>query len=201
MNLTTKHKRILITFIILSFIGGLIRVNMVCRNELVDVISTKVYAEDIIETPKSAEIEPIITEPIKYYDDETVDVLTNLLYGEARGVKDKSHKAGVIWCVLNRYDNGHYGKTIIEVATTKNQFLGYVKGRTYKSEIAKQCYDECKEIVIDVLDRYYTAEQIGRVLPKNYLYFYADKTGIDNVFRDKFNGDYNIWDWSLPSPY
>jgi len=151
----------------------------------------------IDEEDITIEEEPTVinTETVKPYDEETIEVLTNTLYGEARGIKGDHKKAAVIWCILNRYDNGNYGKTIIDVATAPNQFCGYVKDRVYND---LNSYNHCREIVIDVLDRYYTDEQIGRTLPKDYLYFVAHNG--DNVFTQKWQGT-DYWDWSLGSPY
>lgn len=39
---------------------------------------------------------------------------------------------------------------------------------------------------------------VGRVLPKEYLYFSGD--GIRNTFRTQYKGG-TRWNWSLPSPY
>jgi len=209
LNKRGKIQLILLIFIVFAL--GMIQVNRTIPKP-VSVVTTIVYAEDIIEenivndtlydtfentsSELIAEPEiPEVIEPVKQYDDATVEVLTNLLYGEARGIKSDAQKAAVIWCVLNRYDNGHYGDTIIKVATAKHQFCGYVAGRTYEDMTS---YEHCKNIVTDVLDRYYTEDQIGRTLPKDYLYFVA-KNGA-NVFTQKWQGT-NYWNWSLPDPY
>ena len=41
-------------------------------------------------------------------------------------------------------------------------------------------------------------EEVGRVLPKEYMYFYGD--GVANHFRTAWKGG-TTWDWSYPNPY
>ena len=42
-------------------------------------------------------------------------------------------------------------------------------------------------------------EEVGRVLPNDYLFFGGD--GKQNWFRKKFKSNGVFWDWSLESPY
>lgn len=205
MKLTTTKKIAIISLIFTIFALAMVKVNATIPNyETYNVAYAVPNNESITVTPIESkpiteeEIveEEIVEEPIvKPYDDVTVETLTNLLYGEARGIKELDKKSAVVWCVLNRYDNGKFGKTIVDVATAPNQFSGYVKNRTYKD---MECYEECKAMVIDVLDRYYTEEQVGRTLPKDYLYFYGD--GKQNHFTKEWRGK-NYWNWSMENPY
>lgn len=59
-----------------------------------------------------------------------------------------------------------------------------------------------EEVEEDVLMRYDAErtgiESVGRVLPREYLYFSGD--GTHNYFTVSYNDD-NVWDWSLYSPY
>jgi len=204
MTKQTKMRFGICLFVAVSFIGGMAKVYAsIPQPSEVKYTDTSIYKEtvnevptyDIVETTVLEEEKEVETVVVKQYDDETVEVLTNLLYGEARGVKGDDRKSAVVWCVLNRFDNGNYGNTIIKVATAKHQFCGYVAGRVYKD---LDSYNHCKEIVIDVLDRYYTEEQVGRTLPKDYLYFVA-KNG-ENVFTKEWKST-NYWNWSLENPY
>lgn len=125
-------------------------------------------------------------------DEADVDMLARLIWGEARGCS-KTEQAAVVWCVLNRVDVG-FAPTIKGVITAPSQFTGY-----RQSNPAMQ---EHKELAADVLQRWYLekmgVENVGRVLPSNYLYFAGN--GIGNIFRTTYKNGVR-WDWSLPSPY
>lgn len=193
MNKEKRTFNIQIMILLMLLIGVIICTGILIKNAA-DELKKPTYTIEIIE-------HEIIEEPVDestfaiIEHIETVEVLTNLLYGEARGIPSDTEKAGVIWCVLNRYDTGCYGNTIIEVATAPNQFNGYIKNRTYSD---MNSYHHCKEIVIDVLTRYYTENQEGRVLPAEYLYFYG-KDG-RNVFTTSWKSN-DYWNWTLESPY
>lgn len=149
--------------------------------------------------PEYNQLEILLEASKQWLNGEEIEVLTNLLYGEARGL-NKTQKSAVIWCIFNRLDNGKYGDNVISIATAKNQFTGYKKNRTYKD---KNAYEQCKEIVIDVYCRWY-AEQfgyknVGRTLPQDYLWFYGN--GKVNKFRNDYKDKSTCWDWSLESPY
>ena len=135
-------------------------------------------------------IEPVIE---NNFTNEEIDYIAKTVWGEARGLS-KTHQAGVVWTILNRYDDGRFGKGIISVVTAPRQFVGYKSSNPVDPEI--------RDLVIDVLDRYSQEkvgiENVGRVLPKGYLYFRGN--GKVNLFSEKCNSN-NIWDWSLDSPY
>lgn len=128
---------------------------------------------------------------------ETVRMCAKMLYGECRGAKTTAEKAACLWVALNRVDAG-YG-TLSEVVKAKGQFTGYRKSNPVD--------DELVALARDVLIRWHMEraglENVGRVIPSDYLYFRQDTSGKNtNVFRTKYaatNCEY--WDWSLPSPY
>lgn len=128
------------------------------------------------------------------YDEETVEVLCKVVYGEARGC-DKTQQAAVIWCILNRVDSDKFPNDVVAVVTQKNQFEGY----SSKFPVT----DEIKELVLDVLGRYEQekagVENVGRVLPNDYLFFRSSGKGT-NLFRQNY-GSKTIWDWSWGTPY
>lgn len=130
-------------------------------------------------------------EPNPWTKDEVI-ALAKMLYGEARGVPSKQEQAGCVWCVLNRCDE--YNKGIIEIVTAPNQFVGYNPDHPVLDEL----YDLCE----DVLARWYAEkdgeQNVGRVIPPDYLYFHGD--GKQNYFRNEFKGG-TTWDWSYPNPY
>lgn len=134
--------------------------------------------------------------PLFTPDEAEVEMLAKTIWGEARGVKSTTEKAAVAWCILNRVDGKGYacGGDIEYVLTFPGQFVGYNEDNPVTAE--------CKKIAADVLTRWAVekagAEDAGRVLPKQYIYFTGD--GKHNYFTDEWKGG-NTWDWSLPSPY
>lgn len=124
---------------------------------------------------------------------EEIETLAKIVYQEARGIKEDSHKAAVVWCILNRVDDGYWGDSIVEVATYPNAFA-WVPDTPVKEELV--------DLVVDVITRWnYEKEglsNVGRTLPKDYLYFTGD--GSYNHFTREW-GSTDYWDWSLPDPY
>lgn len=124
---------------------------------------------------------------------EEIETLAKIVYQEARGIRENSHKAAVVWCILNRVDDGYWGDTIVEVATYPNAFA-WVPDTPVKEELV--------DLVVDVIARWnYEKEglsNVGRTLPKDYLYFTGD--GSYNHFTREW-GSTDYWDWSLPDPY
>ena len=119
-------------------------------------------------------------------------MLAQVVWGEARGIPDKTQQACVIWCVLNRVDHPAYPNTIEEVLTQPNQFHGY--------DMNFPATEELKELARDVLIRWNREKNgetdVGRCLPQEYLFFTGD--GHQNYFRD---GNGNIYTYYLPTPY
>lgn len=155
---------------------------------------TEKVAESALAKDESAEIKTDETESkyISYFTEEDVKDLAKLLLRECGGVESKTEQACVAWCVLNRVDK--YESSIHDVVRKPNQFAF--------SE-STEVRDDLYELANDVLERW-NAERngvvdSGRVLPREYIYFHGD--GIHNYFRNAFNGNYDIWDYSLESPY
>lgn len=138
---------------------------------------------------------PVLTLPElapEPYDSDTVEALAKCVYGEAGGLP-LVERAAVIWCVLN-YVDGYDCADIMAQLNFPNRFQGY----RYSNPVT----EENVALVKDVLIRWQIEKDcignVGRVLPKEYLYFIGD--GKHNYFRDQYVGG-NIWDWSLPNPY
>ena len=123
-----------------------------------------------------------------------INMIAKTVWGEARGC-DKLQQSAVVWCILNRVDAG--SGTVAQVITSPGQFHGY-----YKSFPVE---DEIKALVVDVVARWKLEKimcgNVGRTLPSDYKYFSANKYGTGNVFRTKFDGDYQVWDWNCWNPY
>ena len=127
-----------------------------------------------------------------YYEENDIIMLAKLMYQECGGIPSDTEKACVAWTVLNRVDDS--GGTISEVVTAPNQFAYYEN---------KPVDDALYALAEDVLMRWNNEKNgekdVGRVLPSDYLWFYGD--GKHNHFRNAYQGNYSIWDYSLPSPY
>ena len=113
-----------------------------------------------------------------------VEMIARAVWGEARGLSD-FEQSMVVWCILNRVDA--YNSSISKIVTAEGQFHGYSSKHPVDKEILA--------IVKDVLARWQMekvcAGDVGRTLPKDYLWFRA-KNG-HNVFRNKFDGNYDLW--------
>ena len=129
----------------------------------------------------------------KSYTLSEAEMLARLIWGEARGC-DQTQQAAVAWCVLNRVDSALFPNTISGVITQPRQFAGYRAANPVDPQILA--------LVYDVLSRWSIEDccvgTVGRVLPKEYLFFGGD--GTDNQFRVAYH-DKKVWDWSIPSPY
>lgn len=139
--------------------------------------------------PDLSEIK-IIPESI-YHED--VILLGRTIWGEAEGVQSKTEQAAVAWCILNRVDAT--GQTIEEVVTAPEQFHGYYR-------VGEDVPREFLVLAGDVLSRWNAEKQgnenVGRVLPADYLYFIGD--GARNYFSKEWQSS-DYWGWTLKSPY
>ena len=146
-------------------------------------------------TTKSSTTKPATTQVLsgRYFSKSDVELVAKILYEECRGVPSDTQKACVVWIICNRVDSG-MGNSISSVVKAKNQF-----DYNHYAPIKQNLYN----LAQDVLTRWEREKNgetnVGRVLPKEYLYFYGD--GIRNYFRNSYQKPYKIWDYSLPSPY
>lgn len=129
-----------------------------------------------------------------YYTEEEKIMLAKVLYRECGAVKSVTAQACVAWTALNRVD--YEGDVSLKTILTRpNQFV-YDKNAPVT--------DHLYWLAGDVLTRWNNEKNglasIGRVLPKEYRYFASRGDG-KNYFRNKFKGDFDVWDFSLPSPY
>lgn len=139
--------------------------------------------------PSAAESKPVDYAPTEY----EIEKIAKTLYGECRSNDIPTmEKAAVVWCILNRCDA--WGETIDQVVNT-NHFSGYRKDNPV--------IDELMAIAEDVvlrwqLEKIGVSADVGRVLPKEYLYF-SGRDG-KNHFRTTYrNGTY--WGWDSENPY
>lgn len=137
--------------------------------------------------------EPDVVEYDNPLDPYEVELVARTIWGEAEGVQSKSEQAAVAWCIFNRVDAT--GQTIEEVVTAPNQFQGLYR---LEGEVPEYFI----QLAEDVMQRWRMEqvghEDVGRTLPKDYLYFIGD--GARNHFSKEWKGS-DYWDWSLKSPY
>lgn len=145
------------------------------------------------QTSTEAKAEQAIAEDPWVPDQTDVVALARVLYGECRGVHSTAEKSAVAWCVLNRVDCSRFPDTITGVLEAPHQFA---------YSIYNPVVPELEELAADVLTRWHAektgSEDVGRVLPSTYLYFFGD--GQRNHFTEEYRGS-TTWDWSLPDPY
>ena len=150
--------------------------------------------------PLARELKPIVLPtptpqpPEITIDTYSAELIAKTLYGEYRGA-DKLQQAAVVWCILNRCDA--WGQSIEVVVTAPGQFHGYNKHNPV--------LDYLLETTIDVLTRWEREKlgetDVGRVLPRDYMWFAANSDYTANIFRNAYKWPYDKWDWSLESPY
>lgn len=159
-----------------------------------------------VDNPEPEEAEESVAEPVEptlatyiepSYTEEEIEYIAKTIWGEARGA-NKTEQSAVVWCILNRVDSSldYMPDDIISVITQKSQFTGYKSS----NPVTQEHYDLAKD-VLNRWDREKAGEiDVGRTLPKDYLWFVADGTGFSNVFSNKWKGG-TKWDWSIESPY
>lgn len=123
-----------------------------------------------------------------------INMIAKTVWGEARGCS-KLQQSGVVWCILNRVDNGYWGDTVAEVVKAPGQFHGYSSDSPVD--------DDIKLLVQDVVARWQLEKlgygDVGRTLPSRFLYFASNDKGT-NTFRTQA-GSGERWDWSWGDPY
>lgn len=161
---------------------------------------TEEKVETIVEAETTAVAEPPTTLKNAYDCWTREDILTvvaRCVWCEARGIHSQTEQACVIWAILNRIDPNQYPRHIVDVILSPKQF-SYNNYAPVVDDHGRSLID----LADDVLSRYEQeqagAENVGRVLPHEYRYFWGDD--FHNYFRTKNHGD-NYWDYSLPSPY
>lgn len=158
-----------------------------------------VIVEEVEEPVEEVVEEPIIPETIAVTGenrDKITTMLAKLMYGEARGIKSITEQACVAWTVLNRVDDGQ--GNIKRVITEPEQFCYSSYFRTV-DDYGRDLKALAEDIILRWEREHAGESDVGRVLPKEYLFFYGD--GKHNWFRIEFDDYSHPWDYSLPSPY
>lgn len=160
----------------------------IIENETENDECTQEEATEITTQESSTEQQ----EYILYYTESDVVDIAKVLLRECGGVPSRTEQACVAWCVLNRVDC--YGSSIYEVLRAPNQFAF-----NELADVTDELYWLAKDVLTRWNDEKNGVINSGRVLPKDYIYFHGD--GVHNYFRNAFDGNYEIWDYSLESPY
>ena len=152
----------------------------------------KTYYSDTIQVLVTERIRNRIDEKLLDFEEE-IKMLAQVVYNEARGIKGMHHKAGPIWCILNRVNHEDFDDNISDVITYPGAFAWNSNTRIEEQFV---------ELAKDVLTRWLLEQEgyteVGRVLPSDYLYFH----GADGVNKYKKTNNSKIyWDWLLESPY
>lgn len=161
------------------------------NSERVTTLVSEKTTKKLTTTTKKTEIS-ITNQPDVYYTEQDAIDIAKVLYRECGGVPSKTEQACVAWTILNSVD--HNNSTIYSDIRVPNRYV-FVENTPVRPDLLELSYD--------VLERWSREKRgetdVGRVLPKDYLYFVGD--GKHNYFRNKFRGDYQVWDYSLESPY
>jgi hypothetical protein len=129
---------------------------------------------------------------IQYYTKQDAFDIARVLYTECRGVASMTEQACVAWVILNRAD--YDGSTIYAVVRAKNQFA-FSEHTRIDGALLQLAYD-----VLGRWDREKNGESgVGRVLPTEYRFF--EGKGGHNYFKDRYDGSYTVWNYTLNSPY
>lgn len=165
------------------------------RLESLEKVKAKAEEQTAKEVPRepNAPGSTVTMEDLYPPTEEELTILAKIVYREARGIENKAHQAAVIWCILNRVDDGYWGDTITEVATYPNAFA-WVPDTPVEQEFLLLAADVCERWNLEKAG----ASEVGRVLPTEYLYFTG--SGGLNHFTTEWKGT-KTWDWSLKSPY
>lgn len=191
-----------VSFLLMTVACGLLVIaNYGYRKEIKE-LNSKIYEqnEQIVQLEDYANNQLVVVryateEEQKAYEQEIIDMLAKVVWGEARGCND-TQKAAVVWCILNRVDSDKFPNDIASVVTQKGQFDGWNENNPVDDKVVN--------VVMDVLWRYdYEKSGIdvgysGRVLPKEYLFFGAN-SGV-NVYRTGYTTK-DYWDWSWGTVY
>lgn len=156
-------------------------------------------AEKLTQTYMTHMPEPVIRQEEPERDmsawTDAAAYIAKTVYGEAM-VCGTTERAAVVWCILNRADDARDATPagVIAVVTKPYQFHGYAADHPLLPEL--------EELALDVIERWLDEKdgetEVGRVLPREYLFFTGD--GKHNHFRTEWDGG-QVWDWSLQSPY
>ena len=189
--------RITISLVLLSILSVLIYVLLTADEPTTapqqpSAEAVKVAVINLPDPAPEPEPEPAIDYPNLYED---AIYAAKAIFGEGSYLAP-IEKAAIVWCACNRTDSEStlFPDTFSAVITQRKQFQGYRPDNPVT--------EENLALAIDVLTRWAMekagAENVGRVLPADYLYFMGDLK--HNYYTTEYRGT-DYWDWSIPNPY
>ncbi len=145
--------------------------------------STKIHWEEGMPFPENS------------FSEETNIKLAVLIEGEAKGQESLTEFSAPGWVVVNRTYFDECPDDIEGVIAQKGQFDGYTEGGTYSERSLWMAHD-----ILARYDRELAGEEeVGRTLPKDYIFFYGD--GEHNYFSVTEGGAAYVWGSECESPY
>lgn len=165
---------------------------IIVQEETTKCQETKINYSDTIQVLVTPELRQHIEYLVSNYEEE-IEMATKVMVIEAGDVPSAAHRAAVVWCILNRTDASEH-KDIKRIITAPYQFA-WLPGTSYTQEQ----YQFVKDIFIRWLLEKEGIDEVERVLPSEYKWFRGD--GRENYFRNAYQGNYLVWDWSLADPY
>lgn len=124
---------------------------------------------------------PILPQEQWQPDPNDITLIAQTVWGEARGCSQVEQEA-VVWCILNRVDDGRFPDTIEGVITAVGQFSGY--SPRFPSE-------DFKELAENVLIRWHNGEH---GIPTDLVFFKADGKGHNTFYSECFGGHTYTWE-------
>lgn len=132
------------------------------------------------EPAVATEARPAEVSYLEMFTDDDVDMIARILYNEARHLPTVEQSM-VVWCMLNSWEVEGYGRSFAEVVQNKFTYNPYNEIEADKKWVAQ-----------DVLTRYVREckgePEVGRTLPKGYIYMVGDEWQTHNIFRKDFDG-------------
>ena len=167
-----------------------------------ETVTFQTLTQEYVEARKIVGVHPTPVIPVTeettalyagtYYTEQDAIDLAKVLWKECGSVNSKTEQACVAWTVLNWVDIDCI--SVSKEVRKPNRFAFYESTKVDA---------EMLDLAHDVLDRWVREKNgetdVGRVLPKDYLYF--EGHGGHNHFRNAYKQPYDVWDYSLPSPY
>lgn len=123
-----------------------------------------------------------------------IECLAKIIWVEGGG-ESLEFQSAVAWTVFNHLDRGDWGSTLTDVITYPGHFAWdkYAPVNDLQLKLATDIFIRWALEKTGYLD-------VGRTLPADFIYFWANSKG-----ECRFNTVYGVkdgaWDWSLPSPY
>lgn len=182
---STTRRRSKLTRILVSGSAILLLASCVSWNgpeqDYVPSVSPTLPLTDELQSVESVSFDEVeselinIGEPVVKYTSDEVTLVSQTVYGEARGCS-REEQMLVAWCICNRADSS--GASIEQVVKAPRQFHGYNPEHPVT--------DEIRNAVLEVLDAWSNGQEALVYEPyattSEYLYFSGD--GVHNWFRE-----------------